>query len=433
MPVLYKARKDKIHIYPNRKPKANGGDPLLIWMWLDIFFLALVVIPVILFILLTGEARREQTALLVMTAIFIWDVGYICWLFRRITFSVKDRKVYNAIFFVSWGKKSFNDIANIDISEQERTGHTNYSYIANLVDEDAPPLRLSPYTRTMNHLSRYYHEIIPLLLSLPGMEGKAAEVPLPADDSPVAELDGDDSAQYIPDNADADDIVDLDVAVETVEVPVEDADDLLAGRSDSAAYFATGFAAAKEAEEEEEIEKAPRRRGKPTRAGKKEKPAGKAAKDGVYTRRGNVYSRSLWPYNLLVLFVTTLVIGGIWVLFMPFLGEFVRIGVGLFWIGTYLHMLYQMSRENMDIHIDMDRRVFRFRTFFGLSRREYGFDKLTHFNMKSQLGIHGLCMGLKNHKVDPTVIASFSSKKIKDVYRKTCEIMELDPKKYWKS
>lgn len=388
MARLYKERKGVLHIYCNRMPRPDGGNPLLGWAWCMGLVGALWALGVAVSFL-WGE---RSTAVLVVGLIAIAGaLPAVLQPFQRVVFSAKKREAHYAIFFYKWGKIPFGNIAEITLSDQEMQGKTRYIYFAQLRDEFSAPLRLSPRAKSMRQLSRYYYEIIPALAEM--------------------------LAPYLAKDEEGSEVETLEVAVESVEIPNEKVEAALADSATFSRNEEQDAPAAAENVAENDVEN-----------------KGETAPSApIFKREGNVYSRSLWRHNLTTLGIVAAieaVITGLLIYFLPSPGVTVYVGIA---VAIPLHTAYQISRENMDFVINMNHQAIRFRSLFGLKKHEYGFGKMGKFAMKSVTGQHALCLELKGHKVDPTVIVSTSPKKIKEAYLEVCRIMEIDPKRYWKT
>lgn len=387
MARLYRERKGELHIYRNRMPQSNGGDPLLGLAW----FMGVCGFLWFLSVVLDFTAGGRNLVLLALGIIIIPNTLInVLWPCQRVVFSPKTGQAWFAILFFKWGRVPLEDFAGITLSDQEMMGKTHFAYVATRRDEFATPLRLSPRANSMDRLSRYYYEIIPLLAYMLEPYMKAQEEEEDADT--------------------------FEVAVEEVEVTSEEASVAL---SDSAA-FAVDSAQPDAVESEEEDSS--RKTGKKDRSG------------ALFRRQGNVYSRSLWLTNVTLLFIVFAIgVVGAGLLIAAIPERPIIFGCVGGFVGISVFMLYHLARENMDFTINTDHQVFRFRIWYGLKKCEYGFGKMGKFTVKSQVGLHTLCLELKGHKVDPTIIVTRSAKKAREAYIEVCRIIDVDPKKHWKA
>lgn len=382
MAVLYKEKRGDLHIYRNRMPHADGGDPLLGWTWVS-GSMGCLWLLVLLGLFGSGMYAQKQALLYTGIVFLVIAAIQVTWPFQRVVLSPRTQQVYLAVFFIKWGKRPFKDIAEIVLSDQEVRGKMSFMYTARLRDEFAAPLRLSPRAKSMAHLSLYYHEIIPIAEEL--LAPFLAHGPASAEE----------------------DVEALEVAVETVEVPLAEAATILSG---STKIGPVG----------------PQKRETASRA----KPV---SKGNAFQQRESEYCKSLWLANGLLFSASIILATAVNVLVIWLApGSIVTVVCLTGIVLNALYQLYHFSQENMNFSIDPTEQVFRFWTLFGLKKREYGFSKMGLFTMKSMFGLHSLCLEIKGHAVDPTLLVSTSPRKIREAYLEACAIMGIDSRKYWK-
>lgn len=380
----------------------------------------LLVVSVALFV----DETRDQLFTILMAnltevgidLLFLLFLGhYIGKQFSKRIFSPEKQQIYSGFLFFRKKLADFADIDQIELSRQEIIGKMRCSYVATWLDDKVKaPIRLSPKTKSLNQLSRYYHTVAPLLQSM-----------LPPRQERIARKSQEQEAEEIEDVTEE---IDIDeVGVETVEIPIDEADGYLATHSESAplAHSAARASAATQRytsarrthsganRERPAAGTRPKKNRKDTRS--KGKPIFRH-KDGIYT-----HSQALTAI-LSILALIGVMGGAIW--FFPIRPIWISYGIQL---GVFAWGLKNMWRENIRLSIDPENRTIEFTSGFGLVKNTYDFDSLTKFTIKRQLGIRVLCMVLEDYPVDPTIVNALSDAPIRNALHEVCSIMGLDP------
>ncbi len=373
MAAIYKVKKSgEVHIYRNRVPRKDGGEPVLGWTIVAALLFCVRCIPFLILLLMAllfdgGAAgvanlvRENLLAVFIDVWMLVWFGWYVVSRFQKIIFSPKTKEVYSGFLFFRRKIAKFSDLAAIELSEQEMLAKPRYSFVAPWKkDRVKAPLRLSPQVKTTRQLSRYYHAVVPHLNSILGIEPEEA----------VEEI-----------------------GVEEVEVPVEEATRIMERSS--------------------------------TRTRRRKRPKGKS----VFAHSKGVYLINHMWLMLLAVFGGGALFFGIGHLFATVYPD------NPWWLSygiegaCYLYYMRHMSYESVRVSFDTRNRMVECVTGFGLMKQAYSFDMVRRFTIKRKSGIGALCMVIEGQTVDPTIVNSLtnSTEKLRRALEEVCEIVDMDP------
>lgn len=418
----YKQKRDELHIYHNRIPKKDGREPWLFWSPVAAVFLffraaGLVLAGVTAY--LFDEVRAELMADLPKTALlFAVDIvisvalaAYLYGQLRKIVFSARKGEVYDAFLFFRRRKARFSDLGALKISDQETKAVVHYAYVATWRDDELrEPLRLSPKVESFDRLARYYHTIVPMLaemLELPAPEAPdAAGVRTPSGDADEGTAWNDEEA--------AEDLV----LVEEVEVPLAEAERLLARAGDEASgsdWMPLGDGEtghdeppAPDDPEEREEDEAPLPR-----------PEWFVLRDGVYRTPPNP-ARAASTLLSLALLALYAVCAHLFLDWFP-----ARIAAGIF---LFFSLMFAAFKSRV-VSVDPADGEIVVRTFFGLLKRSVFADDLAKLTVKHRWPAKTLCLVVKGRQVDPSLVSTTSRKTLKLAMDEFAAILGMDSRK----
>ncbi len=176
MPAIYRHYEDEVQVFFHRIPQSDGGEPgymATIGQWYMVLMWAAAFVASVLFPLffwapfLTG-------------ALFVASVVVLRRYYSRLVFRHSDQGIYRYGFLMGKYLGSFSDVRDFRLSEHPLLPD-RVQFLIIWRDNLRSPEPLSPVVKNTTYLSRYYHDVVPLLrdfLSLPeeNPEGEPADV-----------------------------------------------------------------------------------------------------------------------------------------------------------------------------------------------------------------------------------------------------------------
>lgn len=431
MAAIYKKKRDEIRIYPNRVPKKDGRNPILGWMiGASILFAirTLAMCLVVLELIFALPQRRDQMistfieqpfVLLLDIFVIIFLGSYIFKQFTYVAFSRKKRLVYSGFLFFRRKIASFDELGEVIETQQEiMTKERTFFAVLWRGDKFKKPLRISPRVRNVSQLSRYYHEISPLVGEMLGTEVKHAIGDVFDDERAVNDIRERGPAEEPirgeepePDDAEA-------VSVETVEVPDEDAQYYLSsgeGRNDRAEAPAPAPRSGHIRKEKEGDSGGNTTRAvKGKRRGKKKYSYFIEKKPGIYEPK--VKWIAVVAFLLLLGFLV-----GLW----AFVVRYSWVSTAIF-VVVFLFQLRTLIRSPFKTILDSRKQIITLGTAFGFVKTELPLSRLTKIYPKSLSGVKQVCLSFKDQPVDPVLLETFSEKDIEPCIVEFGEIMDFD-------